>query len=237
MVIAVVVAYWPRCRPVEAFGWPNATARTNHPGGHRRHHRVDPLRWSHHPAGQTMTVRVYFHQQAPGPESDPGKVVPVSRTVPRSPSVATPPSTSCWVGRPPVSGAAGYWSFFSDKHSRDIAPCARHRRHRLADFRDFRRLVPNATNSCGSAALLAELDATLRQFLRPSSAPCTPSTATCRRSTHGFSSDRRGCRGHLACDHPCPLAGRDSAAASGRPPAAGLGRAWPHPRCGPPPAA
>jgi hypothetical protein len=41
------------------------------------------------PQHSTMTVRVYFHQQTPGPESDPGKVVPVSRTVPRSAKVAT----------------------------------------------------------------------------------------------------------------------------------------------------
>jgi hypothetical protein len=34
----------------------------------------------------------------------------------------------------------------------------------LADFRDFRRLLPNATSSYGSTALLAELDATLKQF-------------------------------------------------------------------------
>jgi hypothetical protein len=41
------------------------------------------------PQPQTMTVRVFFHERAPGPESDPGRVVPVSRTVPRSPKVAT----------------------------------------------------------------------------------------------------------------------------------------------------
>jgi hypothetical protein len=34
----------------------------------------------------------------------------------------------------------------------------------FADFRDFRRLLPNATSSSGSTALLAELDATLKQF-------------------------------------------------------------------------
>ena len=34
----------------------------------------------------------------------------------------------------------------------------------FADFRDFRRLLPNATSSYGSTALLAELDATLKQF-------------------------------------------------------------------------
>ena len=61
-----------------------------------------------------MTVGVYFHQQAPGPESDPGKVVPVSRTVPRSPKVATAALNELLGGPTARERAAGYWSFFSD---------------------------------------------------------------------------------------------------------------------------
>jgi|SRR5512132_2111377 hypothetical protein len=62
-----------------------------------------------------MTVRVHFHQQASGPQSDPRKVVPVSQTVPRSPRVAAAAALN-----EPLRGptdrerAAGYWSFFSD---------------------------------------------------------------------------------------------------------------------------
>jgi hypothetical protein len=49
-----------------------------------------------------MTVPVYLHQQAPGPESDPGKVVPVSRTVPPSPRVVTAALNEAagWADRP-----------------------------------------------------------------------------------------------------------------------------------------
>ena len=61
-----------------------------------------------------MTVRVFFHEQAPGPESDPGKVVPVSRTVPRSPEVAIAALNELLRGPTAGECAAGYWSFFSD---------------------------------------------------------------------------------------------------------------------------
>jgi hypothetical protein len=32
------------------------------------------------------------------------------------------------------------------------------------DFEDFRRVIPNASASCGSALLLAQLDRTVTQF-------------------------------------------------------------------------
>jgi hypothetical protein len=97
-----------------------------------------------------MTVRVFFHEQAPGPESDPGRVVPVSRTVPRSPEVAIAALNELLRGPTAGECAAGYWSFFSD----DTAGMLRSVRVTggtgFADFRDFRRLLPNATSSYGS---------------------------------------------------------------------------------------
>jgi hypothetical protein len=165
------------------------------------------------PGHRTMTVRVYFHQQAPGPESDPGKVVAVSRTVPRSPKVATAALTELLGGPTAREGAAGYWSLFSD----DTAGMLRSVRVTggtgFADFRDFRRLVPNATSSYGSAALLAELDATLRQF------------PTIRRTRYAFNGDVPAFyawlqlgppwlpTGSWRAIAPAPIAGRDGAAA------------------------
>ena len=61
-----------------------------------------------------MTVWVVFHEQAPAPESDPGRVVPVSRTVPRSPEVATAALNELLRGPTTRERAAGYWSLFSD---------------------------------------------------------------------------------------------------------------------------
>jgi Sporulation and spore germination len=165
------------------------------------------------PQAQTMTVRVYFHEQAPGPESDPGKVVPVSRTVPRSPKVATAALNELLRGPTAGERAAGYWSFFSD----DTAGMLRSVRVTggtgFADFRDFRRLLPNATSSYGSTALLAELDATLRQF------------PTIKRTLYAFNGEVPAFyewlqlgppwmpTGTWRTIAPAPIAGRDGAAA------------------------
>jgi hypothetical protein len=133
-----------------------------------------------------MTVRVLFHEQASGSESDPGRVVPVSRTVPRSLKVVTAALNELLRGPTTREGAAGYWSFFSD----DTAGMLRSVRVTggtgFADFRDVQRLLPNATSSYGSTALLAELTPRSSSS-RPSRAPCTPSTATCPRSPPGSS--------------------------------------------------
>ena len=115
------------------------------------------------PQPQTMTVRVFFHEQAPGPESDPGRVLPVSRTVPRSPRVATAALNELLRGPTTRERAAGYWSFFSDDPAGMLRGVRVTGGTGYADFQDFRRLIPNAT-SYGSTALLAELDATLKQF-------------------------------------------------------------------------
>jgi hypothetical protein len=57
-----------------------------------------------------------------------------------------------------------YWSLFSDEMGGMLRRVRVTGDTGLADFRDFRRLVPNATSSYGSAALLADLDARVRQF-------------------------------------------------------------------------
>jgi hypothetical protein len=160
-----------------------------------------------------MTVQVYFHQQAPGPESDPRRVVPVVRTVPRSPKVATAALNELLRGLTAGERAAGYWSCFSD----DTAGMLRSVRVTgdtgFADFRDFRGLVPNATSSYGSAALLAELDGTLRQF------------PTIKRTLYAFNGDVPAFYAWLQLGPPwmptgtwraiapAPIAGRDGAVA------------------------
>jgi hypothetical protein len=46
------------------------------------------------------------------------------------------------------------------------------------DFRNFSRLIPNASSSCGSAMLLAQLNRTATQF------------PTVRRAVYSFNGDR-----------------------------------------------
>jgi hypothetical protein len=90
-----------------------------------------------------MTVWVYFHQQAPGPQADPRKVVPVFRTVPRSPKGGhRPPDRAA--GRADRPGTnSGYWSFFSADTAGMLRSVQVTDGTALADFRDFRRLLPN----------------------------------------------------------------------------------------------
>lgn len=109
----------------------------------------------------TMTVKVYFNKRG---IEDPRRVVPVERTVPYSSMVATAALTQLLAGPTAAESGQGYWSFFSSAtadvlHSVRIGNGVGH-----ADFRDFSRIIPNASTSSGSAALLAELDATLKQF-------------------------------------------------------------------------
>jgi hypothetical protein len=165
------------------------------------------------PQGQMMTVRVYFHERAPGPETDPRRVVPVSRTVPRSPKVATAALTQLLGGPTARERTAGYWSFFSAETAGMLRSVRVTGGTALADFRDFRRLLPNATSSYGSAALLAELDATLKQF------------PTVRRTLYAFNGNVPAFYEWLQLEVPftptgswraiptAPIAGRDGPAA------------------------
>ena len=165
------------------------------------------------PQPQTMTVRVFFHEQAPGPESDPGRVVPVSRTVPRSLKVATAALNELLRGPTTRERAAGYWSFFSD----DTAGMLRGVRVTggtgFADFRDVRRLHPQrhqqlrqhrvAGRAGRHAQAVPDHQGQLVRLQRRRArvlhlAPAgTPVDAD----------------GHLARDRAAPIAGRDGAAA------------------------
>jgi hypothetical protein len=91
-------------------------------------------------------------------------VVPVERSVRSSAQVTEAALASLLAGPTEAERDLGYWSHFSAAtagrlNSVRVANDVAH-----ADFRDFSQLIPNATSSAGSAALLAELDATLGQF-------------------------------------------------------------------------
>jgi hypothetical protein len=107
------------------------------------------------------TVNVYFANVNLG---DPcGQVFPVQRRV-QPPAVASGALTELLRGPTAAERAQGYSSFFSDAtanylNSVHITDGLAH-----ADFRDFSAIIPNASTSCGSADLLAQLDSTLRQF-------------------------------------------------------------------------
>lgn len=111
--------------------------------------------------GKAMTVTIYLHR---GQLADPATVVPVRRTVPRTPMVATAALNALLAGPTSAERDAGYWSHFSAATAGMLRGVRIGNGLAHADFKDFSRIIPNASSSAGSAALLAELDATLKQF-------------------------------------------------------------------------
>ena len=109
----------------------------------------------------TMSVLVYFHQ---GDATDPHRVVAVTRTVPKSPMVATAALTELLGGPTKAEADQGYWSMFQPGTAHALIGVRIAGGVAHADFTDFRAVIPNASSSFGSTALLAELDGTLRQF-------------------------------------------------------------------------
>jgi hypothetical protein len=113
------------------------------------------------PSRATMTVKVYFHK---GPGADPAELFAVSRTVPRSPMVATAALKQLLAGPTGAERAAGYWSVFSSRTAGMLRSVRIGNGVGHADFRDLTKIIPNASSSTGSAVLMSELDATLKQF-------------------------------------------------------------------------
>jgi hypothetical protein len=109
----------------------------------------------------TMTVKVYFHK---GPGADPTKLSAVSRTVPGGPMVATAALNQLLAGPTSAERAVGYWSVFSSRTTGMLRSVRIGNGVGHADFRDLIKIIPSASSSTGSAVLMSELDATLKQF-------------------------------------------------------------------------
>ncbi|HYN48092.1 MAG TPA: GerMN domain-containing protein [Candidatus Nanopelagicales bacterium] len=105
-------------------------------------------------------VRVFF---VPGGTDPCGTVAPVVRKV-MGPVTAALALRELLAGPTPGEAAAGFTSLFGPAtadillDARFVDGIAR------VSFRDLRQILPSASSSCGSAALLAALDATLAQL-------------------------------------------------------------------------
>lgn len=121
-----------------------------------------PAPTSASPGGETTNLVVYFHRGAP---DDPRKVVAVQRSVPRTAAVATAALNELLPGPTAQEKASGHWSIFVPATAKTLKSVRVENGVAHADFTDFRQIIPNASSSFASAALLAELDTTLRQFL------------------------------------------------------------------------
>ncbi|HEX2054837.1 MAG TPA: hypothetical protein VHJ78_14075 [Actinomycetota bacterium] len=106
------------------------------------------------------TVTIYLSTQNP---NDCGEVRPVERTVGGRPTLRTG-MEQLLAGPTEEERAAGLGGWFSDA-TRDMLISAERRGNTaVVDFKDLRPVIPNASSSCGSASLLAQLDSTAKQF-------------------------------------------------------------------------
>lgn len=121
------------------------------------------------PAPATTKVTVYFHSGE--------DLVAVSRRVPHTSKVATAALTQLLAGPTEAERAAGISSWFSSRTAGMLRSVRVADGVAYADFADLSAVIPNASSSAGSAALLAELDATLKQF------------ATVRRTVYSLDGD------------------------------------------------
>lgn len=112
-------------------------------------------------ASSSSIVRIYV------PHGDPGRacarVVPLKRTV-RGTAVLAGAMRALLAGPTAGERSRGYGGWFSRRTAGRLRSVRIAAGVAYVDFRDFRRLIPNASSSCGSALLLAQLDRTATQF-------------------------------------------------------------------------
>jgi hypothetical protein len=91
------------------------------------------------------------------------RVLPLARLVTK-PAVLTGAMRALVAGPTASERARGYGGWFSVRTAGSVRSVRISRAVAYIDFRDFSRLIPNASSSCGSGMLLAQLDRTATQF-------------------------------------------------------------------------
>lgn len=106
-------------------------------------------------------VDIFAPRGAPGTNC--ARVLPLARRVTK-PAVLTGAMRALVAGPTASERARGYGGWFSVRTAGSLRSVRISRAVAYVDFRDFSRLIPNASSSCGSAMLLAQLDRTATQF-------------------------------------------------------------------------
>ena len=123
----------------------------------------------------TTGVRVYFPRGDSGTQCN--RVFPVLRRV-GAPALLKGAMNALLRGPTSVERRRGYGGWFSSQTAGMLRGVRLTRSIAYIDFKDFRRIIPNASSSCGSAGLLAQLDRTATQF------------PTVRRAIYSFNGSR-----------------------------------------------
>jgi hypothetical protein len=106
-------------------------------------------------------VKVFFPRGVVGNSC--GRVFAVGRSV-RRPALLTGAMKALLAGPTKAERKKGYGGWFSAKTARMLRSARIDDGTAYVDFRNFSRLIPNASTSCGSALLLAQLNRTATQF-------------------------------------------------------------------------
>lgn len=114
----------------------------------------------------TISLAVYFGNTELNPEmEDCSLVFPVEREVPRTQGVARAVLSELFTGPTEEEKEQGYVSFFSQETADILKNVHIENDTAYVDLEDIRSIIPNASSSCGSAQLMAEIETTLKQFI------------------------------------------------------------------------
>jgi hypothetical protein len=112
------------------------------------------------PSGTTHVVSIYAPR---GVSNDCARVLPLRRVV-RGPALLRGTMQALLAGPTKAERVRGYGGWFSAKSAGHLRGVRIARGVAFIDFRSFAHDIPNASTSCGSALLLAQLDRTAKQF-------------------------------------------------------------------------
>lgn len=116
------------------------------------------------PAGEETETVVYFANDQLNPNVECGTVHPVSRDAGGHPDRRFAMLSELLRGPTEAERAEGYSSFFSGQTADALRSLSVQNSTAYVNLRDLRAVIPNASSSCGSAALMAQIESTLMQF-------------------------------------------------------------------------
>ncbi len=112
------------------------------------------------PQAQNQTVQIFLSSGNP---NECAEVVAVEREVGGRPTLRTG-MEQLLAGPTDAEKQEGLGGWFSDATKDQLISAEREGDVARVDFKDLREVIPNASSSCGSAGLLAQLDSTATQF-------------------------------------------------------------------------
>jgi hypothetical protein len=112
-------------------------------------------------AGERASVQVFAPRGGPGASC--ARVHALPRAV-EKPAVLAGAMRALVAGPTAAERRRGYGGWFSSRTAGSVRSVRLARGTAHVDFRDLSRTIPNASSSCGSTLLLAQLDRTARQF-------------------------------------------------------------------------